>query len=330
MFARGMVFACTIAALTQGPVCAQAVVSVRSGVINFFEGSVLVDGHRLEPKFGKFYDVKEGSKLWTEDGRAEVLLMPGAFLRVAEESSIRMVSTRLTDTRLEFSGGEIAIDSSGVKPAANASSPLHVTFKGYEISFSAPGRYRLSSAPAELRVHEGEAQVSVNGKQVTVKSAHVLPFSPALVAQSLDLDADDALDRWAKERSATIAADNAAAAASDNLSTALDTAPEPGSIFADIPLYAPVPGSSWSGYGPGYWGSSYYGYGGIYPLILGVPGYRTSVPRSPIWRSYRGPLITGPTTPFHPSPRGAMPTFRAPSAAPSMAHPPVGRANGHR
>jgi hypothetical protein len=183
MSSRGTVFAWV--AVANAALLGQAVVSVHSGVINFFEGSVLVDGQKLEPKFGKFYDVKQGSKLWTENGRAEVLLTPGAILRVGEESSVRMSSTALTDTRVEFGGGEVALDSRGAKASG---APLRITYKGYEVSFTKPGVYNLTSAPAELRVHQGEAQVSVNGKSVVVKEGRLLPFSGALAAQNFDAD----------------------------------------------------------------------------------------------------------------------------------------------
>ena len=44
-------------------------------------------------------------ELRTEEGRAEVLLTPGVFLRLGENSSFRMITNRLIDTRLEFLSG---------------------------------------------------------------------------------------------------------------------------------------------------------------------------------------------------------------------------------
>src|SRR2546429_3861810 len=48
-----------------------------------------------------FPDVKENWQLRTEEGRAEVLLTPGVFLRVSENSAIRMIANRLIDTRVD-------------------------------------------------------------------------------------------------------------------------------------------------------------------------------------------------------------------------------------
>jgi len=335
MFGRGTVLVGTLAALLPGPAAAQAVVSVRAGVINFFEGSVLVDGQQIEPKNGKFYEVNEGSSLWTDNGRAEVMLTPGVFVRVAEESAIRMVSTRLSDARVDFKGGEIALEvTKGATSSTGGVMPDRILYHSYEISFSKPGKYRFTSEPSQLLVHTGEARVVSNGKSVVVKEGQALTFSTALIARNVEYDAEDSLDRWVAERSQTLAASNAAQSNVDDFSGSIDNgggAPDPASIFADIPAYNPLPNAGYySGYGPGYMGAGYWGPFGLYPMILRVPGSSgLGVMRSPIWNVYRGPVTTGTPGAWHPSPRPSV-GYRAPSGA---AHP-VGHAPamhvGHR
>jgi len=70
-------------------------------MIHYVEGKVLLEGQPVDPKFGEFPEVKNDQVLQTEEGRAEVLLTPGVFLRVSENSSFRMLSNRLSDTALE-------------------------------------------------------------------------------------------------------------------------------------------------------------------------------------------------------------------------------------
>src|SRR6476469_7474053 len=84
---------------------AQSVISAHSGLIHYVEGQVSLDGKQVEVKNASFPEVKENMELRTADGRAEVLLSPGAFLRLGENSAIRMVSNKLTDSRLEFLSG---------------------------------------------------------------------------------------------------------------------------------------------------------------------------------------------------------------------------------
>ena len=218
MSSRCSVFLSVLACLS--PVCtsAQSIVSAHSGVIHFFEGSVSIDGQTLEQKFGRFDELKPGSELKTGRGRAEILLTPGVLLRMDENSSIRMVSNKLVDTRLEFIGGAGALDSRRAAPGA----PVLITYKDYQMRFARSGHYRFDSAPAQLRAEEGEAEVLSRGKSMVVQAGQVLPLSAPLTARAADNRSEDDLDRWANDRSASISADNAAAADSDNLSSALN------------------------------------------------------------------------------------------------------------
>src|SRR5712692_5652286 len=93
---------------------AQSVISARSGLIHYAEGRVLVGDQLVETKFGSFPDIKENAELRTEEGRAEVLLTPGVFLRVGENSAVRMITNRLIDTRLEFLSGSIVIEADDI------------------------------------------------------------------------------------------------------------------------------------------------------------------------------------------------------------------------
>src|SRR5579859_7229058 len=87
----------------------QFVISAKSGLINYIEGLVLLSGEPVVRKPGVRVTMKEGAELRTEDGRAEVLLNPGVFLRIGEKSTVRMVSGDLADTRIEFVSGAAII-----------------------------------------------------------------------------------------------------------------------------------------------------------------------------------------------------------------------------
>src|SRR5579863_1564583 len=99
----------SVAALAQS-----AVISARSGLIHYVEGQVYVGDQLVESKFGNFPEVKENQTLKTEEGRAEVLLTPGVFLRLGENSSFRMITNRLIDTRLDFRSGSAIIEADDI------------------------------------------------------------------------------------------------------------------------------------------------------------------------------------------------------------------------
>jgi len=189
---------------------AQMVVSVHSGVLHFSEGQVFINDVPVEQKLGTFPTLKEGSTLRTQEGRAELLLTPGVFLRMDENSSIRMVSTALKDTRVDFLEGSVIVDSL----EATADDSVLITFKDNRIRFPQKGVYRLDSEPPLLQAYNGEAEVTHEGKPSLVDPSHLFFFSLGLTTQKFGEGADDDFSRWSKDRSDFISADNRAAAQS--------------------------------------------------------------------------------------------------------------------
>ncbi len=92
-------------AMTAAVCCAQSITSAHSGTLHYFEGDVSIDGTQVQSKVGRFSEIKEQGVLRTAQGRAEVLLTPGVFLRLGEQSSFKMISNQLSDTRVEMLTG---------------------------------------------------------------------------------------------------------------------------------------------------------------------------------------------------------------------------------
>ena len=59
---------------------AQQAISVRAGLVHYLEGTATLDGKPVRMERAKFATVKDGSTFTTQDGNAEVLLAPGAYL----------------------------------------------------------------------------------------------------------------------------------------------------------------------------------------------------------------------------------------------------------
>ena len=116
---RFLVAGWSLGILVAGSACAQYVISSHSGVIQYVEGRAFLGDKPVDVKFGQFPDIKENQEFRTEDGRAEVLLTPGVFLRIGENSSIRMLSTKLVNTRVEVLSGSAVIESNEI-PKDNA------------------------------------------------------------------------------------------------------------------------------------------------------------------------------------------------------------------
>ena len=122
---------------------AQDVISASSGLLHYFEGQVVLDDKPVEHKAAVFPSLKNGSLIRTEKGRAELLLTPEVYLRMDEQSSLRMESNSLTDTRLELVDGSVIVDNLN----AAAATPVVLIHNGTSIRFPKPGIYRIDCEP---------------------------------------------------------------------------------------------------------------------------------------------------------------------------------------
>jgi hypothetical protein len=312
------------------PVAAQSVVSTHAGVVHYFEGAVSVGGIPLQQQFGRFPEIAEGAELRTADGRAEVLLGPGVMLRVAEDSTIKMLSSILSDARLEMVSGTAILDSRDALPGNS----LVIVFKKWQMRVPKQGVYRIDSNPEQLRVYDGEVEVrAAQGAPVTAKAGQTLPLASALVpGETLGAPGDE-FNSWAFDRTEAIAADNAAAAdIVDDPALYPDLPDASGLALAGYTYFPATAGYPYMSYGTyGVWNpyvASYYRY-----------GYGSSV--GYIVRSLRPGLTGGAPLPLRPTyptgvgyhPGGGLttphPILSSPMPRPSTAvHPSV--PVGHR
>jgi hypothetical protein len=247
------------------PAGAQSVISTHSGVIHFFEGAVYLSDQPLESHLGKFPSAPQGAELRTADGRAEVLLTPGVFLRMGEGSAIRMVATDLADTQVELRSGAVMVDSGEPNPGTSVT----LIYKNWRVHFLQKGVYRMDADPPRLWVHQGQAEVFAGpgAPAVPVDGGMRLPLADTLAAERFSEESGDALAEWNNGRGQSIAADDAIMAQIDE-----DPAAQTGS---DAFTYYPLLGLSSLGVASS-------PYGALNPYQLGfnsiyLPGY-TSVP----------------------------------------------------
>jgi hypothetical protein len=186
------------------------VISARAGLVHYAEGRVLIDDQVAEPKFGHFPQLNERQILRTAEGRAEVLLNPGVFLRVGEHSSIRMLSTLLTAARIELLSGSIVLEWAEL----DRDSSVTVTFRDAVIALHKKGVLRLDSDPPELRVFAGAAIVELGAQRAEVKEGRKATLAGELAVEKFDQRRTDALDRWSMRRAEYLAMANVYAARS--------------------------------------------------------------------------------------------------------------------
>lgn len=273
------------------PAAGQSVVSTHSGVVYFFTGAVSIGDERLEQRFGKFPEIGEGRELRTEQGRAEVILTPNVLLRVAENSAIRMLSNKLSDTQVELLRGSAILESN----EAGTDTSVKLIRQNWQVRMPQQGVYRIDAAPPLVQVYKGEVEVSArDGKDpVKVKEGESLPLAAVLLTERSTGVDGDSFKTWAMNRSQAVAADNATAAEITDDPSQFDAdglavggySYFPQGVISPLGMNSPYGLSFWSSYQsmlnsiyfPPYVG---YAYGGVYgwptrggwPVRVGSPG----------------------------------------------------------
>jgi hypothetical protein len=186
---------------------AQHVISARSGVVQYTEGRVLADNKPVDTSLGHFLQLQENQQLDTEEGRAEVLLNPGVVLRLGENGSVKMLSGKLTDTRVEVLKGSAILEANALSNETKDNA-VTLVYKGVTMAPLKNGLYRIDTDPARVRVYEGELLVTTPSGELRLKKGHQVMLDGELVAGKFDAKADDDLYRWSARRSGYMAEAN--------------------------------------------------------------------------------------------------------------------------
>ena len=196
-----------VLALGALPTLAQPVISAKSGVVSYVQGTVTVGGVTVKPSETKFPEVKENEILRTEEGRAEVLLTSGTILRTGENSSFKMLTNRLIDTRLELLTGSHVVEVMEVQKDNN----LTLAVKDATIIITKHGLYRFDVDQSRIRVFDGVLGVTVKGQSTLVGAGKMIDATTASV-EKFDKENTDSLDHWVRRRAELVATANASSA----------------------------------------------------------------------------------------------------------------------
>lgn len=184
------------------------VITAKAGGVNFVAGNVVV--YRADGTSGV---LTKGSQLETgdeikssADGKAEILLNPGSFVRLAENSDIQFVSNSLDDLQIKINRGSAIFEVVATKDFTVA-----VTTPKSSLSIAKSGVYRVDvgeNGYAKLEVWKGKAKLD---KTTTVKGGQTSGIDEGQVAVvKFDRDDKDSFELWSKDRAKELAKLNAA------------------------------------------------------------------------------------------------------------------------
>ncbi|MCS7315366.1 MAG: hypothetical protein RMI94_11905 [Bryobacterales bacterium] len=205
---RGVCWLTGMAGIAVFVLRAQELISAKAGLVHYVEGRVLLDGRQVQIKPGEFPQIPVGGVLASERGRAEVLLAPGVFVRIAESSAVRLLTDDLSDTRLELLEGSMLVECAETLKGNR----LAIALGKATVTIRSDGLYRLDSRSPELRVYDGQAVVETGGQLLKVKKGRAVALDGSALSRKFDVKQGDAFLRWSRRRAEIVAMANLSAA----------------------------------------------------------------------------------------------------------------------
>lgn len=253
--------------------------SALPGTVNYVEGQAFINGTPLSTRQNGTTQVEPNQDLTTANGKVEMLLSPGVFVRLADNSDIRLVSNGLANPAVEVVSGEALVEVDGKATDAQISILQH----GVTALLLKPGLYRFDANQNRIAVFDGRLKVTEDGRTKELgKGREALLTSPKFKTEGFDAKASqDDLYRWSSVRSSYLA--QASQQVAEN--AYYGYGPYWGAGWYWDPYFAMwswLPGDGWfySPFGypffsPGFvvYSRGFYGFHGGYPGRFGAAGF---------------------------------------------------------
>jgi hypothetical protein len=187
------------------------VISAKAGGVNAVTGRATMRAHG-ESEWQQLTikeDLEAGDIVRTaNDGRVEMLLNPGSYLRIGENSEVELSDNSLQNLEVRLIRGIAIVEATGFDGAELL---INITTPHTRMAIVRKGLYRVSVVPGdatELIVRKG--RVMLGGSHTKVDGGNKVVFSNSSfsVAKLRDADKNSELEAWSKDRSKTVAQAN--------------------------------------------------------------------------------------------------------------------------
>lgn len=185
------------------------VISANAGGVNYVEGKVAV-----AQKSGKSGYLLKGDALEVGDkistgtnGKAEILLNPGSYVRLAENSYFEFTNTSLDDLQVKLNGGsamfEVITDDEFKFVVSTPKAQFKIVRSGvYRIDVLSDGSGKIAVWKGEAEVGNGKATIVKGGREATVNQDQI-------TVEKFKRDDKESLAAWSKTRAKELAKVNA-------------------------------------------------------------------------------------------------------------------------
>jgi len=152
------------------------------GTLNYVEGQVSVNRQPVTSKSVGSVEVEPNQVLETSNGRAEILLTPGVFVRIGYNSSLRMISPSLGDTRVQVLRGEAIVEATQLFKDNN----IQILMGNSSTRLTKEGLFDFNADAGLVRVFDGKATVREDDQSVNLKKGRQVALAGPLKASHFD------------------------------------------------------------------------------------------------------------------------------------------------
>ena len=190
------------------------VISAKAGGINAITGQASMHG-RGEVDWQQLMitdDLQAGDRVRTaNDGRVEILLNPGSYLRVGGDSEVELSNNSLSNLEFRLLRGTAVVEASGVEETQML---INISTPHARLAIDRQGLYRLNVVPDNatvLIVRKGRVILDSHTK---IKGGNKVVFNATTVSVAKLTDEEKkeekevAIERWSQQRAETLAKAN--------------------------------------------------------------------------------------------------------------------------
>ncbi len=176
------------------------------GSVNYVEGQATINGQPVDRNAVGSAELQTGQTLATQNGRAEILLTPGVFVRLGNNTSVEMVSPDLANTEVRVDKGRALVEVDWIQKENR----IRVDAGNSPVELQKNGLYDFDAEAKQVRVFDGRAAVLEDNHETHIQGGHEVTLGTAkLKAEGFDKNSyEDDLYRWSKLRSSYLAEAN--------------------------------------------------------------------------------------------------------------------------
>jgi hypothetical protein len=208
-----LLLVCSVVSVGQQP-RDKFVISAKAGGINAITGGATVTSRGGDAGWQQLMitdDLNSGDRVRTDaDGRVEILLNPGSYLRLGGNSEAELLDNSLANLEVRLLRGTAIVEATG---ADGLDLNIGISTPHTRLAIVRQGLYRLSVVPedaTELIVRKG--RVILSDTHTKVKGGNKVVFSATNVTVAKLTDEEkkkkDEVENWSKERGQTLAMAN--------------------------------------------------------------------------------------------------------------------------